>query len=71
MSFFSLYELFLDFICADNNTESLVISLFGVNIFIPFSSFTSSSSLSSSGMDDISSISSSCFSVKSADFSSS
>ena len=35
ISFFSLYEFFPGFICA-NNIGSLVNSLFGVNIFNPF-----------------------------------
>ena len=41
ISFFNLYELFTAFIC-DNNIVSLVNCLFGVKIFIPFPSFTSS-----------------------------
>ena len=44
-----LYELFPDFICA-NNIGSLVNDLFGVKTFHPVPSFTSSSSLSKGGM---------------------
>ena len=39
---FNLYELFPDFICA-NNVGGLVNNLFGVKIVNPFPSFTSSS----------------------------
>ena len=39
------------FVCA-HNYESLVNSLFGVKIFNPFSSFTSSSTFSNGGMSD-------------------
>ena len=48
ISFFSMYELFPAFICA-NNTGSVDNNLLGVKIFNPFPSFTSSS-LSSGGM---------------------
>ena len=40
---FSFHKLFPDFICA-NNTQSLVISSFGVKILISVPSFASSSS---------------------------
>ena len=53
ISFFSLYELFSAFIYA-NNTGGLVNSLFGVNIFIIFPSFTFSSSPSGGSMGCIS-----------------
>ena len=39
--FFDFYKLFPTFFCA-NNIESLVNNLFGVKIFNPFPSFTSS-----------------------------
>ena len=47
-SFFNLFELFPAFICA-NNIESLVNSLFGVKVFDPFLSFTSSLAPSNGG----------------------
>ena len=56
--FFNLHELFPAFICA-NNTGSLVNSLFGVKILIPFISFVSSS-LSSYGVSGTFSWLSSC-----------
>ena len=64
-------ELFPAFICA-KNTGSLINSLFGVKVFHPFPSFTSSSLSSGGGMDGISITSSSSHaSVFSSDSSSS
>ena len=51
-SFFSLYELFLAFICA-NNTERLVNGLSGVKIFNLFPFLTSSSSTPIGGIGGI------------------
>ena len=53
VSFFKLNEVFPVFICA-NNIGSLVNNLFGVNIFNPFSFFTSYLSPSSGDMSGIS-----------------
>ena len=49
ISYFSLHELFLAFICVDN-TGSLYNSLFGITIMIAAFSLTSSSSSFSGAM---------------------